>query len=42
VTVTSDPVYAGGYVWYGVTDARGQSGFVAMGGGTTPWLVPAD
>jgi hypothetical protein len=42
VTVTSDPVYAGGYVWYGVTDARSQSGYVAMGGGTTPWLVPAD
>jgi hypothetical protein len=42
VTVTSDPVYAGGYVWYGVVDANNQSGFVAMGGGTTPWLVPAD
>ena len=42
VTVTSDPVYAGGYIWYGVDDAGGQSGFVAMGGGTTPWLVPAD
>jgi hypothetical protein len=42
VTVTSDPVYAGGYVWYGVVDANNQSGFVAMGGGTTPWLIPAD
>jgi uncharacterized protein YgiM (DUF1202 family) len=42
VTVTSDPVYAGGYIWYGVVDAKGQNGFVAMGGGTTPWLVPAD
>ena len=42
VTVTSDPVYAGGYVWYGVTDANGRNGFVAMGGGTTPWLEPAD
>jgi len=42
VTVTSDPVYAGGYIWYPVVDARGQSGFVAMGGGTTPWLTPAD
>jgi len=42
VTVTSDPVYAGGYIWYGVVDAKNQSGFVAMGGGTTPWLVPAD
>ena len=42
VTVTSDPVYAGGYIWYGVVDANDQSGFVAMGGGTTPWLEPAD
>lgn len=42
VTVTSDPVYAGGYIWYGVVDANNRSGFVAMGGGTTPWLVPAD
>lgn len=42
VTVTSDPVYAGGYVWYEVADAKGKNGFVAMGGGTTPWLVPAD
>jgi hypothetical protein len=42
VTVTSDPVYAGGYVWYGVADANNKAGFVAMGGGTTPWLVPAD
>jgi Bacterial SH3 domain len=42
VTVTSDPVYAGGFIWYGVVDAKNRSGFVAMGGGTTPWLVPAD
>ncbi|MEX1072596.1 MAG: DUF6851 domain-containing protein [Chloroflexota bacterium] len=42
VTVTSDPVYAGGFIWYGVVDAKGANGFVAMGGGTTPWLEPAD
>jgi hypothetical protein len=42
VTVTSDPVYAGGYIWYEVVDAKNRAGFVAMGGGTTPWLVPAD
>jgi hypothetical protein len=42
VTVTSAPVYAGGYVWYGVEDSRGKAGYVAMGGGTTPWLEPAD
>ena len=42
VRVTSDPVYAGGYVWYSVVDANDHGGFVAMGGGTTPWLVPAD
>ncbi|MEO8639196.1 MAG: DUF6851 domain-containing protein [Chloroflexota bacterium] len=42
VTITSDPVYAGGYIWYGVVDANNQSGFVAMGADPTPWLVPAD
>jgi hypothetical protein len=43
VTVTSDPVYAGGYIWYGVVDANNQSGFVAMGADdTTPWLELAD
>jgi hypothetical protein len=42
VTVTSGPVYAGGYVWYPVVDANTKSGFVAMGGGTTPWLRLAD
>jgi hypothetical protein len=42
VTVTSDPVYAGGYIWYGVVDANNRKGFVAVGGGTTPWLVLAN
>jgi hypothetical protein len=42
VTITSDPVYAGGYIWYGVVDANNMSGFVAMGADPTPWLVPAD
>jgi hypothetical protein len=42
VTVTSDPVYAGGYIWYPVVDRNDRNGFVAMGGGTAPWLVPAD
>lgn len=35
-------VIAGGHIWYGVVDANNRSGFVAMGGGTTPWFVPAD
>jgi hypothetical protein len=39
VTVTSDPVYAGGYIWYGIVDSNNQSGFVAMGADdATPWL----
>jgi len=43
VTVTSDPVYAGGYIWYGVVDANNQGGFVAMGADdTTPWLELGD
>ncbi len=39
VRVISGPAYAGGYIWYQVVDANGQNGWVAMGGGTTPWLV---
>ncbi len=39
VRVISGPAYAGGYIWYQVVDAHDQSGWVAMGGGTTPWLI---
>jgi hypothetical protein len=38
VQVVSGPAYAGGYIWYQVDDASNQNGWVAMGGGTTPWL----
>ena len=41
VRVISGPAFAGGYVWYQVEDANDQVGWVAMGGGTTPWLVLA-
>jgi hypothetical protein len=39
VQVISGPAYAGGYIWYQVVDANHQIGWVAMGGGTTPWMV---
>ena len=42
VRVISGPAYAGGYIWYQVVDAHDQKGWVAMGGGTTPWLVLAN
>lgn len=42
VRVISGPAYVGGYIWYQVADADNQIGWVAMGGGTTPWLVLAD
>ena len=39
VQVISGPAYAGGYIWYQVVDVNDQIGWVAMGGGTTPWMV---
>ena len=39
VQVISGPAYAGGYIWYQVVDTNDQIGWVAMGGGTTPWMV---